>query len=126
MLKTELNSQQRISATKTLAVPVYNMLKYTINDINPIDIKTRKLLTYPTHRMHHPKGAADLLYVPRSDVGRHLVQLKSSYKTTIIQRETTGDVMMISFKGHEKNKNFHSVIKDAKKFVRKFQVGDEA
>ena len=56
ILKTELNSANRIEAINTLAIPVVtyslNIINWTLPDIRKIDTKIRKLLT--VNRMHHP------------------------------------------------------------------------
>ena len=49
ILKTELNSANRIEAINTLAIPVvtysFNIINWTISDIKKIDVKIRKLMT---------------------------------------------------------------------------------
>lgn len=71
----------------------------------------------------------DRLYTSRSEGGRELVQQELSYKLTTIglQRylETTEDCMMIRVKEYERNKKLYLVIKEANKFRREFQVGEE-
>lgn len=47
-----------------------------------MDTQTRKLFTM--HRMYHPKADVEMLYVPRAQGGRGLLQLKLEYMTTLI------------------------------------------
>jgi len=72
ILKTELNSKNRITAINTLAVPVitysFNIINWNLSEIKKLDTKVRKLLTL--HNMHHPKADVERLYLPRKDVGR--------------------------------------------------------
>ena len=86
ILKTELNSTNKITAINSLAVPVvlyyYNVVNRNLSEVNKLDTKTRKRFT--RHRRHHPKSNVDCLYVPRNRVGRGMIQLEMSYKTTTI------------------------------------------
>ena len=63
ILKTELNSANRIEAINTLAMPVvqysFNIINWTLQDLRRIDTKIRKLLT--CYKMHHPKADKDRL-----------------------------------------------------------------
>ena len=86
ILKSELNSENRITAKNILAIPVITYI-FIITDCNPsevkrLDIKIRKMMT--THSMHHPKDNIHRLYLPRSNRGRSLAQLELSYKTSTI------------------------------------------
>ena len=69
ILKTELNSANRIEAINTLAMPVVqyslNILNWTLQDLRRIDTKIRKLLT--CYKMHHPKAYKDRLCLLRSE-----------------------------------------------------------
>ena len=86
VLKTEMNSKNRIEAINTLAVPVvqysFNIINWNLADLNRLDTKTRKLLT--SNKMHHPKADIDHMYLTRSSGGRGMIQLETSYKTTTI------------------------------------------
>ena len=61
ILKTELNSANRIEAINTLAMPVeqysFNIINWTLQDLRSIDTKTRKLLT--CYKMHYPRTDKD-------------------------------------------------------------------
>ena len=86
ILKTELNSKNRIIAINTLAIPVitysFNTIDWNLNEVKRLDIKVRKMMT--THRMYHPKVDVHRLYLPRSNGGRGLTQLELSYKASTI------------------------------------------
>ena len=84
ILKSELNARNKITAIRTLAVPV---LRYSFGIINwrlekikkkKIDRKTRKMLTM--YKMHHPKADIDRLYVQRKEGERGLVQVERHIK----------------------------------------------
>ena len=72
ILKTELNSANRIKAINTLAMPVvqysFNVINWTVHELRRIDTKIRKLLTF--YKMHHPKADKDRLYLPKFEGGR--------------------------------------------------------
>ena len=86
ILKTELNSKNRITAINTLAIPVitysFNIIDWNLSEVKKIDVKVRKMMT--THSMHHPKADIHRLYLQRSNGGRSLTQLELSYKTSTI------------------------------------------
>lgn len=130
VLKTELNSQNRIMAINNLAIPVvqysFNILNWTLNDIRQMDSKTRKLLS--KYKMHHPKADVDRLYIPRKEGGRGLIQLELSYKTTTIglltYMETTNDWMIKLVKQHENRKKKYSIIKEGSKYKQHLHLVD--
>ena len=128
VLKTELNSKNRIEAINTLAIPVvqysYNIINWNLADLQKMDRKTRKLLT--SNRSLHPKADVDRLYLPRKDGGRGLVQLEMSYKTTTIGMkhylEFSNDWMLQLVLQHENTKKLHSIFKEAAKYENELQA----
>ena len=86
ILKSELNSKNRITAIDILAIPVitysFNIIDWNLSEVKRLDIKIRKMIT--THSMHHPKADIHRLYLPRSNRGRDLTQLELSYKSSKI------------------------------------------
>ena len=131
VLKTELNSKNRIEAINTLAVPVvqysFNIINWTLADLNRLDTKTCKLLT--SNKMHHPKADVDRLYLPRSSGGRAMIELETSYKTTTIGMQkyltVSNDWMIQLVHQHEENKKLHSIVKEARRFKREFGLENE-
>ena len=131
VLKTELNSKNRIEAINTLAVPVvqysFNIINWTLADLNRLDTKTCKLLT--SNKMHHPKADVDRLYLPRSSGGRAMIELETSYKTTTIGMQkyltVSNDWMIQLVHQHEDNKKLHSIVKEARRFKREFGLENE-
>ena len=130
ILKTELNSKNRIIALNTLATPVvqysFNILNWNLAEIRRMDVKTRKLLT--SHRMHHPKADVDRLYLPRKEGGRGMTNLELAYKTTTISLQTylhtSMDWMMKLVETHETKKRLHSVIKQSKIFEDEYELDE--
>ena len=122
VLKTELNSRNRIEAINTLAVPVvqysFNIVNWNLADLNRLDTKARKLLT--SNKMHHPKADVDRLYLQRSSGGSGMIELETCYKTTTIgmQRYLTvsNDWRIQLVRQHEENKKLHSIVKEARRF----------
>ena len=115
IMKTELNSRNRIQAINSLAVPVvqysFNVINWNLSDLQRMDTKTRKLMT--ANRMHHPKADTDRIYLLRKEGGRGLIQLEISYKTTTIGLDTyiqnNYDWMILLVNRHERNEKLHSV-----------------
>ena len=128
VLRTELNSQNRIIAINSLAVPVvqysYNILNWKMSEIRRMDIKTRKFLTM--HKMHHPKADKDRIYLPRQEGGRGLIQLEMAYKSTTISLSkylaSTEDWMMQLVDFHESKKKKNSVTKQAKQYMKEWKI----
>ena len=83
VLKSELNSSNKVSAITALVIPVVaysiNIINWQMKEIKKMDAKTRKLFTM--HKMHHPKADEDRMYLPRKEGGRGLIQLECTYKT---------------------------------------------
>ncbi|XP_066926768.1 uncharacterized protein [Clytia hemisphaerica] len=131
VLKTELNSKNRIQAINTLAIPVvqysFSILNWNIADLQRMDRKTRKLLT--CNRMLHPKSDVDRLYLPRSKGGRGLLQIEQAYKIATIGMskylECSSDWMMALVHRHEQNKTSHSIVKEANKYARELDINTE-
>src|SRR5215469_1553793 len=74
ILKSELNTRNKITAIGTLVVPVlrysFGIINWKTEEIKQIDRKTRKMLTM--YKMHHPKADIERLYI-KSKEGRGLV-----------------------------------------------------
>ena len=84
IMKTELNSKNRITAINTLAIPFvtysFNVVNWNLKELKKLDTKTRKQLT--CNRMHHSKSDIDRLYIPRRRGGRGMIQLELCYKAS--------------------------------------------
>ena len=85
ILKSELNSNNKISVIAALAVPVlrsgFGVINYRLEEIRKIDRKARKVLTM--YKMHHPKANTDFLYV-KIKGRRGLLQTELTYKAEMI------------------------------------------
>jgi hypothetical protein len=85
ILKSELNTRNKITAIGALAVPVlkysFAIINWRIEEIRQIDRKTRKMLTM--YKMHHTKADIYSLYVKRKGGGGGLVQVEAAYKAEI-------------------------------------------
>ena len=131
VLKTELNSKNRIQAINTLAMPVvqysFSILNWSITDLQRMDRKTRKLLT--CNRMLHPKSDVDRLYLPRGKGGRGLLQVEQSYRVATIGMckylECSNDWMIKMVLKHEQNKSLHSIVKESIKYTRQLDISTE-
>eukprot|EP00794_Sanderia_malayensis_P000862 gene862-154_t len=130
VLKTELNSKNRIEALNTLAVPVvqysFNILNWKMDEIRQMDTKARKLLT--SNRMHHPKADVDCLYLPRRNGGRGIINLETAYKTSTIGMATylsvSKDWMINLVHQHEQSNKLFSINKEGRKYEREFEFVD--
>ena len=69
IMKTELNSANRIEAINTLAMSVvtysFNMINWTVFETRRLATKIPKLLT--CNRMYHPKADVDRLRISRKE-----------------------------------------------------------
>ena len=128
ILKTELNSKNRITTINTLTIPVitysFNIIDWNLSEVKRSDIKIRKMMT--THSMHHPKADIHHLYLPRSNWGRGLTQLELPYKTLTIvlfrYLNLSDDWMRQLALKYEKEKGSHSVVKDTREFAREIDL----
>ena len=115
VLKSQLNSANKLEAINTLAVPVvtysFNVINWTLQELAKLDTKTRKSLTM--YKMHHPKSDVDRLYLPRTEGGRGLIQLEFSYKSTTIgldkYLQETQDTLLHFVKDHDDRKSLYSI-----------------
>ncbi|XP_047481697.1 uncharacterized protein LOC125034100 [Penaeus chinensis] len=75
VLKLKLNGGNIISAINSRAVSIVRygagIIKWTKNELEELDRKTRKLMTM--YGAHHPKADVDRLYLKRCDGGRGLI-----------------------------------------------------
>ena len=128
IMKTELNTKNRIIAINTIAVPVisysFNIITWNLNEIKRIDTKISKQLT--CHRMHHPKSNIDRLYLQGNNGGRRLIHLETFYKSSTIglfhYLSNTEDRMLKLVHLYESSKKLHSIVKEANKFSRKLYL----
>jgi len=71
VLKSEVNSANKLEAINTSALLVvtysFNTINWTLQELAKLDTKTRKFLTM--YKMHHPKSDVDRLYLPRTKGG---------------------------------------------------------
>ena len=78
----ELNAENKIIATATLAIPVlihsFGVINWRLEQVRKIDRKTKQILTM--YKMHHPKADTDRLYVQRKGGGRGLLQIEAKYE----------------------------------------------
>ena len=90
ILKSELNSCNKITAINALAIPVVsyslNVINWQMKEISKMDEKTRKLMT--TYRMNHPKADVDRIYLIRKEGGRGLMHLEYTYKISVSGLDT--------------------------------------
>ena len=128
VLKSELNSANKLEAINTLAVPVvtysFNIINWTLQELAKLDTKTRKFLTM--YKMHHPKSDVDRLYLPRIEGGRGLIKLELSYKTTTIgldkYLQETQDTLLHFVKDHDDKRSLYSISRQSTKFSRELEM----
>ena len=128
ILKSELNSCNKITAINALAIPVVsyslNVINWQMKEIRKMDAKTRKLMTM--YRMNHPKADVDRIYLPRKEGGRGLMQLEYTYKISVIgldmYLEKTKDRLLRQVYKHDTKKKLYSIHKDASKFRQDIQL----
>ena len=83
---TELYSHNKVMAYNTFAVPVlvptFGILDWTKNEVENIDIRTRKMLTHSGN--FHRNSSVDRLYSPREEGGRGLSSIVDIFVTRIV------------------------------------------
>ena len=122
VLKSELNSVNKLEAINTLAVPVVtyscNIINWTLQELAKLDTKTWKFLT--TYKMHHPKSDVDKLFLRTTEGGRGLIQLELSFKTTTIgldkYLQEMQDTLLHLVKDHDDKKSLYSISRQSVKF----------
>ena len=81
VLKSKLNGGNIISAINSRAVSIVRygagIIKWTKNELEELDRKTRKLMTM------HPKADADRLYLKRCDSGRGLIGVEDCVQAEV-------------------------------------------
>ena len=84
--KNELAAYNKHVAHNAFAVPVliptFGLLNWTINEIEQIDIKTRKILRITGN--FHRNSDIDHLYLKRKNGGRGLKCIKTTYEARIV------------------------------------------
>ena len=113
--KPELFSKNKILAHDSFANPIFTLtfgiLNWTKEEIEQIDIKTRKLLTFTGN--FHRNSSVDRLYSNRADGGRGLNGIYDNFVTRMISLKHHLDIAA------EKNHYLEAVIShEANKLVR--------
>ena len=83
---SELDGKNKVTAHNTFAIPVltptFGILEWTKNEVEQIDIKTRKLLCMSGN--FHRNSSPDRLYSPRKSGGRGMNSVLDIYVTRVI------------------------------------------
>ena len=123
VLKSQLNSANKLEAINTLAVPVvtysFSIINWTLQELAKLDTKTRNFLTM--YKMHHPKSDVDRLYLLRNEGGGGLIQLELSYKSTTIGLDKY-DTLLHFVKDHDDRMSLYSISRRSMKFSRELAV----
>ena len=85
LLETKLSGRNLIKGINTGAVPLVRysgqFLMWTRDELKQMDQRTRKLMTM--HKVLHPRGDVDRLYVSRKEGGRGLASIEDSVDASI-------------------------------------------
>ena len=123
VLKSQLNSANKLEAINTLAVPVvtysFSIINWTLQELAKLDTKTRNFLTM--YKMHHPKSDVDRVYLLRNEGGGGLIQLELSYKSTTIGLDKY-DTLLHFVKDHDDRMSLYSISRWSMKFSRELAV----
>ena len=128
ILKSKLNSSNKISDINTLAIPfeVYsiNIINWQIKEIRKMDAKKSRLFTI--HKMHHPKAKVDRMYLPRKEGWRGLIQFDCTHKTSTIGLDkyiaSTKDQLLKQVHKYDISKTLYSIHKEALKYAYELQL----
>ena len=89
LLETKLSCRNLIKGINTWAVPLVRysgpFLKWTKEELNQMDQRTRKLMTM--HKALHPRDDVDRLYVSRKEGGRGLASIEDTVDASIQRLE---------------------------------------
>ena len=128
ILKSQLNSKNKIMAINSLSTPVmmysFGILPWLKSEIEKLDRKTRKILTM--NGMHHPRADVDRLYIKRKDGGRGLLELQSLHQQNILSlaeyiRSENGRLIQMVRKNDDLKRKF-SLQKEANKIRIKYKL----
>ena len=122
VIKTDLNSKNKMMAINSLAIPVvtysYNIINWRLSEIKQMDVKVRKILTI--NKMHHPKADIDRMYLPRSEGGRGMLQLENAYKISTIGLNwylaNANEPFLKCIYQQDKTKKLYSITRQNEKF----------
>ena len=85
VLKSKLNGGKLVLGVHTWAVSLLRywaaFVSWRKSELQPIDSKTRKLLTI--YGALHPKSDVDRLYIPRKEGGRALISIEDCVELAI-------------------------------------------
>jgi len=134
VLKSELNSRNKITTIGALAAPMlrysFGIINWRTEEIKKIGRKTRKMIKM--YKTNHPKADIDMLYVKRKEGGRELVQIKAAYKAEIINiaeylnTNYKEDEFVNIVKSHESiQRNMNSIIKTETKITEELSQPNE-
>ena len=102
----------------------FDIINWTLQELAKLDTKTRRFLT--TYKMHHPKSDVDRLYLPITEGGRGLIQVKLSYKSTTIgldkYLQETQDTILHFVEDRDDRKSLYSINRQSVKFSRELRV----
>ena len=128
LLKSELNSSNKISAINELAIPVLtysiNIINWKMKEMKKMDSKRGTLFTI--HKMHHLKADVDRMYLPRKEGGRGLIQLECICKACTIGLDkylaNTKDHLLKQVHKYDISKKLYSIHKEDLKFTEELQL----
>ena len=86
ILKSQLNSKNKIQAINSLAIPTisysFGIIDWAQHEINKIDTKTRKMLH--AHKVIYKNQCTPRIYIQRSEGGLGLLEIDQVHKNSII------------------------------------------
>ena len=132
ILRINLNPKNKITAINQLAVPVlqytFGIINWPQNAIDPIDVKTRKLLTI--HKVFYKLQCHARLYLPRSKGGMGLININYTHRATTVSMArylTTSTQQHIKeVARHEQDKPDNvSLTKLSTNFKNQIQIADD-
>ena len=109
---SELTDFNKMIAHNSFAIPIFTttvgILDWTINEINEVDVKTRKVLTMTGS--FHPNSDIDKLYISRKSGGRGLKSMKILFESRILalrqhlrQSRERSDILTCMYESEETN-----------------------
>jgi hypothetical protein len=125
ILNIEISTENKMQATRTLAIPILRYSFRIINchqeEIQKMERKTRKMLTI--HGQHNPRADSDSLYVPQKG-GRGLILTEGAHMAEVMKLmecvESKEDPLIQIVRTHQHHTN-STLLQKVKNFKKCFQ-----
>ena len=125
ILESKLNGGNIIKAINTWVIQILRysaaFLDWTINDLQEMDRRTRKLMTM--HNALHPRSNVDRLYIPRGEGGRGLRSVEDTVNLAKLRLqeyvEMSDERLVSAAKGADEATNWEAAVESKHEFKKR-------